>query len=177
MAIDYETDKKRVLKLLEAAGGQLASSDLAEEMGHLERNQRSRLLARMRDEGLVTSSGLARGASWSLAKAGKRPKKSTPSPAPPASAAAVSPSPAAGQAAAPATTVGQHSDSPGPREAANRAAPVADRFALRDRLLAIAGDVQDALDDACAAELPHSLIRHLVAANGAAHRALLALPA
>ncbi|KAF1692737.1 hypothetical protein CSC62_13970 [Pseudoxanthomonas jiangsuensis] len=53
--------------------------------------------------------------------------------------------------------------------------PVADRFALRDRLTAIAGDTQDALEDACRAELPHALLLHLVAANSAAHRALLAI--
>ena len=108
---------------------------------------------------------------WLLAT----PDDSTPPPASPASAAAAPPPPAAEQAAAPAAKVDQGHTGLGPFQPANQAAPVADRFALRDRLLAIAGDTQDALDDACAAELPHALIRHLVAANGATQRALLAL--
>lgn len=93
----------------------------------------------------------------------------------PKAAAADAPPPAAAQNAAPAASAATRS--PDLLEVIERMPPVADRFALRDRLYAIAQDVQDALDDACAAELPHSLIRHLVAANGAAHRALLALPA
>ncbi|WP_296280598.1 hypothetical protein [Pseudoxanthomonas sp.] len=40
-------------------------------------------------------------------------------------------------------------------------------FALVERLDAIAQDLQDALDDACKAELPHTLIAALVAANNA----------
>lgn len=43
--------------------------------------------------------------------------------------------------------------------------------ALRDRLSAIVQDLEDALADACRAELPHSLIGHLASANQAAHRA------
>lgn len=48
----------------------------------------------------------------------------------------------------------------------NRAADKAP-FALVERLDAIAQDLQDALDDACKAELPHTLIAALVAANNA----------
>lgn len=40
-------------------------------------------------------------------------------------------------------------------------------FALVERLDAIAQDLQDALDDACKAELPHALIAALVAATNA----------
>lgn len=42
---------------------------------------------------------------------------------------------------------------------------------LADRLAAILVDIEDALGDACDAQLPHELIKALVVANGAAHRA------
>lgn len=43
---------------------------------------------------------------------------------------------------------------------------------LRDRMTAIAGDIADVLDDACDAELPHRLIKNLLAANAGIARAL-----
>lgn len=42
---------------------------------------------------------------------------------------------------------------------------------LPERLTAITQDIEDALGDACDAQLPHDLIKALVVANGAAHRA------
>lgn len=42
---------------------------------------------------------------------------------------------------------------------------------LAERLDAIVQDIEDALVDACTAELPHALIRHLVTASNAAGRA------
>lgn len=45
---------------------------------------------------------------------------------------------------------------------------------LRDRMAAIAGDIADVLDDACDAELPHRLIKNLLAANAGIARALQA---
>jgi hypothetical protein len=48
---------------------------------------------------------------------------------------------------------------------------------LRDRMAAIAGDIADVLDDACDAELPHRLIKNLLAANAGITRALRATEA
>lgn len=46
---------------------------------------------------------------------------------------------------------------------------------LRDRVSAIATDIEDAIGDACDAALPHDVIKALTVANGATQRALRAL--
>lgn len=87
-------------------------------------------------------------------------------------------------AASPAVSPGTATPSPDPlREESTEAAsgpstPAAQLFVqaavpheLTARLDAIIQDIEDALDDACRAELSHAFIRHLVEANGAAGRA------
>ena len=48
---------------------------------------------------------------------------------------------------------------------------------LRDRVEAIASDIEDAIGDACDARLAHELIKALTVANGATQRALRQLAA
>lgn len=48
-------------------------------------------------------------------------------------------------------------------------------MAMRERLAAIANDIEDALGDACDARLDHGLIKALVVANGAVQRGARAL--
>lgn len=68
-------------------------------------------------------------------------------------------------------------------EVSNAAAPAATGYqrrpplALGDRLDAIANDLEEAIADACDAHMSHDLIKALVLASGAAHRALQKLGA
>ena len=74
-------------------------------------------------------------------------------------------------------TVTSTADSPAPHAATQPKAQRVVPHNLVERLAAIGVDIEDALGDACDAQLPHELIKGLVVANGAIARSLRAMAA
>lgn len=162
----------RVIAAMQAAGGMLTSAQVREELGDVHRPLRYAAIARLTSDGVIAAEGSTNLRVYSLIR--------------PGSASEVEPDgqPSLTEPSAPETTsvMAVHTSTLKAMPAlvtdsGGIARMLPAGFALRERLDAIADDLQDALEDACSAQLAHGLLAHLVTASGALRKARKSLPA
>ncbi|ATS38440.2 MULTISPECIES: hypothetical protein [Xanthomonas] len=169
---------QRIVAALDAKGGMLTAAQLREELSDLEPGVRYMAVNHLKNTGVIESQGRTSNIIYSLVRSSALRADD----APPAAATAPTPTPENDEPPAPKKDdgllvnrsrllIGADGCIHGLRLEAG--AP----YAISERLDAIADDLQDALEDACRAQLPHALISALVTSSGALRRARKTLTA
>jgi len=170
----------RVIAAMQAAGGMLTSAQVREELADVQRPLRYAAIARLTSDGLIAAEGSTNLRVYSLIRPGAA--LVLESDEQPAAAGQPTPEPTPEVARTESdslvlATTGMKVVPTLVTDSSGMARMLPTAFALRERLDAIADDLQDALEDACSAQLAHGLLAHLVAASGALRKARKSLPA
>lgn len=165
----------RVLAAMQDAGGMLTSAQVREELADVQRPLRYAAIARLTSDGLIAAEGSTNLRVYSLIRPGAA--SVLESEVQPASAGQATPEPTPVVARTDAASLMLVPSVGSALLAAPTTKPPAADYAMRERLDAIADDLQDALEDACSAQMTHDLLAHLVAASGALRKARKSLPA
>ncbi|MCD0281287.1 hypothetical protein JWH04_20485 [Xanthomonas melonis] len=200
MASTRADASNRIVAALHAKGGMLTASQLREELRDLEAGVRYMAVNHLKNTGVIESQGRTSNIIYSLVRPGQTGITGQHDVAP----AAAATSEARADPIAPEQQEGLHpglwltterpelGQEPSVKTHSSGVATLlmdADRriegvrfedpapYAMTDRLDAIADDLQDALEDACRARLPHALISALVNSSGALRRARKTLTA
>ncbi|KHS06578.1 hypothetical protein RM61_15020 [Xanthomonas phaseoli pv. phaseoli] len=181
MASARAAASQRIVAALDAKGGMLTAAQLREELSDLETGVRYMAVNHLKNTGVIESQGRTSNIIYSLVRSSALDADD----APPAAAIAPTPEPETTPSVEPSAPakddsllvnrsrllIGADGRIHGLRLEAG--AP----YAISERLDAIADDLQDALEDACRAQLPHALISALVTSSGALRRARKTLTA
>ncbi|CAD7351610.1 hypothetical protein X12_003540 [Xanthomonas arboricola] len=181
MASTRADASQRIVAALDSKGGMLTAAQLREELSDVEPGVRYVAVNHLKNTGVIESQGRTSNIIYSLV----RSSALNADDAPPAAATAPTPEPETAPSVEPSAPakddsllvdrsrllIGADGRIHGLRLGAG--AP----YAISERLDAIADDLQDALEDACRAQLPHALISALVTSSGALRRARKTLTA
>ncbi|MCC5074327.1 hypothetical protein [Xanthomonas campestris] len=178
MASTRADASQRIVAALDAKGGMLTAAQLREELSDLEPGVRYMAVNHLKNTGVIESQGRTSNIIYSLVRSSALGTDD----AQPAAAIASTPVPETDEPPAPEKDggllvnrsrllIGTDGRIHGLRLEAG--AP----YAINERLDAIADDLQDALEDACRAQLPLALISALVTSSGALRRARKTLTA
>ncbi|MCC3253727.1 hypothetical protein [Xanthomonas campestris] len=165
----------RIVAALDAAGGMLTAAQLREELNDLEPGVRYMAVNHLKNTGVIESQGKTSNIIYSLVRSSPLDAhEAHPAVAPAPETVASAEPPAAEKVESRVShklLIGTDGYVHGLRLEARPP------HAINERLDAIADDLQDALEDACKAQLPHALIAALVASSGALRRARKTLTA
>ncbi|MEA9746595.1 hypothetical protein VDF76_06020 [Xanthomonas campestris pv. raphani] len=178
----------RIVAALDAAGGMLTAAQLREELKDLEPGVRYMAVNHLKNTGVIESQGKTSNIIYSLVRSSPLDAhEAHPAVAPaPATEAVPSAEPPTGL---PWTAAWASAAEKVESRVSHKLLIGTDGYvhglrlearpphAINERLDAIADDLQDALEDACKAQLPHALIAALVASSGALRRARKTLTA
>lgn len=179
MASAREESRNRIVAALEAKGGMLTAAQLREELSDVDASLRYMAVCHLTNTGVIDSQGSGSNIIYSLVRSTASDKRQ----AQPAAVTAPTPTPEVVPSAEPPAAekvesrvihkllIGTDGCVQGLRLEARPP------HAINERIDAIADDLQDALEDACKAQLPHALIAALVASSGALRRARKTLTA
>lgn len=172
---------QRIVAALDSKGGMLTAAQLREELSDLEPGVRYMAVNHLKNTGVIESQGRTSNIIYSLVRSSplgadeERPAAATaPTPAPETAPSVEPPAPEKDDSLLVNRSrllIGTDGRIHGLRLEARPP------HAIKERLDAIADDLQDALEDACKAQLPHALIAALVASSGALRRARKTLTA
>ncbi|MCP3048356.1 hypothetical protein K6X13_14835 [Xanthomonas euvesicatoria pv. allii] len=180
MASTRADASQRIVAALDSKGGMLTAAQLREELRDVEAGVRYTAVNHLKNTGIIESQGKASNIIYSLVRSSpvgvEQPQASEGTSSSVAESAVETQPPTAERSSIP--WVGEARlllDADHRIEGVRFEDPAP--FAMTDRLDAIADDLQDALEDACRARLPHALISALVTSSGALRRALKTLTA